>query len=73
MCEYVFSKLGLNYLDYVTQNKSFLRPEELPYLRGDASLIRERLGWAPTISFEEMMDEMISFWQRELSVAAPSS
>ena len=32
MCDYVFSKLGLNYKDYVVQNPKFLRPEELPYL-----------------------------------------
>ena len=34
MCEYVFGKLGLDYKNYVVQNKKFLRPEELPYLKG---------------------------------------
>jgi GDPmannose 4,6-dehydratase len=35
MCEYVFTKLGLDYKQYVVQNEKFLRPEELPYLKGD--------------------------------------
>jgi GDPmannose 4,6-dehydratase len=62
MCEYVFGKLGLDYKQYVVQNSKFLRPEELPYLKGDSTKIRTELGWAPTYSFESMMDEMIEFW-----------
>jgi GDPmannose 4,6-dehydratase len=62
MCEYVFNKLGLNYQDYVIQNPKFLRPEELPYLKGDSSKIRNELGWKPEYTFEQMMDEMIEHW-----------
>lgn len=65
MCEYVFSKLGLDYRDYVVQNDKFLRPEELPYLKGDSTRIRE-LGWKPEYTFESMMDEMIEFWMEIL-------
>lgn len=64
MCKYVFGQLDLNYEDYVIQNQKFLRPEELPYLKGDSTRIRTELGWAPEYSFESMMDEMIVFWQR---------
>jgi GDPmannose 4,6-dehydratase len=63
MCIYVFSKLGLNYEDYVVQNAKFLRPEELPYLRGDSKRIRAELNWVPEYSFETLMNEMIEFWQ----------
>jgi GDPmannose 4,6-dehydratase len=66
MCEYVFSKLGLDYKDYVVQNDKFLRPEELPYLKGDSTRIRE-LGWKPEYTFESMMDEMIEHWTNILS------
>lgn len=62
MCEYVFGKLDLNYKDHVTQNQKFLRPEELPYLKGDSTKIRTKLGWEPTYTFESMMDEMINYW-----------
>ena len=34
MCNYVLGKLGLNYKDYVFQDKKFLRAEESEYLRG---------------------------------------
>lgn len=63
LCNYVFKSLGLNYNDHVIQNNVYLRPEELPYLRGDASEIN-KLGWKPEYSFEMMIDEMILFWER---------
>jgi GDPmannose 4,6-dehydratase len=66
MCEYVFSKLGLDYNQYVVQNQKFLRPEELPYLKGDSTKVRE-LGWKPEYTFESMMDEMIEHWMNILS------
>ena len=62
MCDYVFKKLDLNYEDYVFQNKKFLRPEELKYLKGDSSRIRKELGWKPEYTFESLMDEMIDSW-----------
>ena len=62
MCELVFNHLGLNYKDYVVQNPKFLRPEELPYLRGDSTKIRTELGWEPTYTFKEMMEEMVDYW-----------
>ncbi len=66
MCDYVFTKLGLEYKDYVVQNNKFLRPEELPYLKGDSTKIRE-LGWKPEYTFESMMDEMIKYWTTALT------
>ena len=62
MCEYVFSKLGLDYNQYVIQNEKFLRPEELPYLKGDCTKIKNEMNWTLTYTFEMMMDEMIEFW-----------
>ena len=63
MCEYVFSKLDMNYKDYVVQNPKFLRAEELKYLRGDSSKIRKVLGWKPKYTFETLMDEMVQSWK----------
>ena len=62
MCEYVFSQLDLDYKDYVVQNPKFMRPEELPYLKGDSTKIRKTLGWKPKYTFEMLMDEMIDDW-----------
>ena len=44
MVEYVFEKLDLDYKKYVTQNSKFFRSEELEYLKGDSTKIREKLG-----------------------------
>ena len=64
MCDYVFSKLNLNYQEHVVQNPKYLRPEELPYLRGDNTKITAELGWKPTYTFETLMDEMIDHWMQ---------
>ncbi len=62
MCEYVFSYLDLDYRDYVTQDERFMRPEDLKYLKGDSTKLRETLGWKPEYTFETLMDEMIEHW-----------
>lgn len=67
MCDYVFSELGLKYEDYVCQNPKFLRPEELPYLKGDSSKIRKTLNWKPKYDFYALMDDMINHWLKVLS------
>ena len=62
MCDYVFSKLDMDYKDYVTQDERFMRPEDLKYLKGDSTKLREILGWEPEYTFETLMDEMIEHW-----------
>jgi GDPmannose 4,6-dehydratase len=66
LCETVFSKLNLDYRDYVTQNPKFMRPEELKYLKGDPSKARSILDWNPEYTFSSMIDEMIERWDNEL-------
>ena len=66
MTDYVFSKLGLNHEEYVVQNPKFLRPEELKYLRGDSTKLKNTFNWKPEYSFEMLMDEMIEFWLNNL-------
>ena len=66
LCRVVFSKLGMNYEDYIVQNPKYMRPEELKYLKGDPSKARDVLGWHPEYTFESMLEEMIERWEREL-------
>jgi GDPmannose 4,6-dehydratase len=66
LCEYTFKSLGMNYEDYVVQNEKFMRPEELRYLRGDSTDIRQQLNWKPKYTFESMIDEMIDHWMNTL-------
>jgi GDPmannose 4,6-dehydratase len=51
MCDYVFTKLGLDYRDYITQNPIYLRPEELPYLKGDCSKLKQTFNSQPQYTF----------------------
>ena len=62
LCVYVFSKLGLNYQDHVRTDPKYLRPQELPYLRGDSSYGRNLLDWQPAFSFESLLDDMLSHY-----------
>lgn len=67
MVEYVFKKLELDYTKYVSQDSKFLRAEELKYLKGDSTKIRETLGWKPEYTFESLLDDMIEGWLERLS------
>ena len=69
LCEYVFQRLGMDYEKYVLIDKKFVRPEELPYLKGDSSKIRNLLHWEPLISFEELVEEMIVNWAKFYDLA----
>jgi GDPmannose 4,6-dehydratase len=55
----VFSKLELNYLDYIEFDASYLRPTEVDALCGDASKLRTNLGWRPQYNFQQLIDEMV--------------
>ncbi|MBC7357618.1 MAG: GDP-mannose 4,6-dehydratase [Desulfacinum sp.] len=43
----------------VRVNPRFYRPAEVDLLLGDASKARSRLGWAPTVGFEELVEMMV--------------
>ena len=62
LCEYTFSKFGLNFRDYVKIDEKFLRPEELHNLKGDSSKLKSITGWSPEYTFESMLDEMLEYW-----------
>ena len=47
---------------FIFQDEKYLRAEELKYLRGDSSKLRNTLGWEPEYNFEMLMDEMIDHW-----------
>ncbi len=62
LCSYVFSSLGLDYLDHIVIDEKHFRPEELENLKGDSSKLRKELSWKPEHTFETMLDEMINYW-----------
>jgi GDPmannose 4,6-dehydratase len=66
MVNYVFNRVDLDVNKYVQTADKYCRPEELHYLRGDATKARTDLGWNPKISFSAMMDEMVDYWVNKL-------
>ncbi|MFN2645566.1 MAG: GDP-mannose 4,6-dehydratase [Burkholderiales bacterium] len=59
LLRFAFSAVGLDYEPYVTHDRSYFRPSEAVTLRGDASLARRELGWAPSKGFEQVVKEMV--------------
>jgi GDP-4-dehydro-6-deoxy-D-mannose reductase len=45
-----------------------LRPNDLPVVIGDSSRLRRTTGWQPSISFAQMLDDLLSYWRRQLGV-----
>ena len=55
-----FAKLDLgDWRNFVRQDKKFFRPAEVDLLIGDPSKARERLGWQPEVSFEQLVEMMV--------------
>jgi GDPmannose 4,6-dehydratase len=61
-----FDHVGLDPDKHVVIDKTFLRPAEVDHLIGDATKARERLGWAPRTTFEEMIRLMVDSDARAL-------
>jgi GDPmannose 4,6-dehydratase len=57
--EAAFRAVDLNYEDYVVTDPQLFRPAEVDILLGDASKARAKLGWQPTITFEQLVEEMV--------------
>jgi GDPmannose 4,6-dehydratase len=54
-----FAHAGLDWRDHVVQHKDLLRPAEVDVLLGDAAKARATLGWAPSVTLEELAAEMV--------------
>jgi GDPmannose 4,6-dehydratase len=59
LVDVAFGHVGVDPSDHVRLDERFLRPAEVEHLVGDASKAREKLGWAPRTSFDEMIRRMV--------------
>jgi GDPmannose 4,6-dehydratase len=74
-----FDVVGIeNWQDYVEHDARLLRPAEVDVLVGDATKAREKLGWAPTVGFRELVRmmvesdlEQLQAWKGEASMLGP--
>jgi GDPmannose 4,6-dehydratase len=65
-----FDLVGLDWEKYVEVDPAYLRPADVPVLCGDPGKAHARLGWRQTISFEEMIREMLEHDLAALGVDA---
>ncbi len=58
-CEAAFSRLGLDYEEFVVVDPKFFRPVDVNIFFGDPSKARRVLGWEPRVSFTELVEMMV--------------
>jgi GDPmannose 4,6-dehydratase len=66
LCEVAFGYLDLDWRKYVVSDPQFFRPAEVDLLVGDPSKAHAKLGWEPSISFEELIRLMVDADMRAL-------
>ena len=66
-CQAAFEHVGLDWQEHVVVDPKFFRPAEVNILLGDGTKAKEKLGWEPETSFEEMVQMMVD---RDLEVVA---
>ena len=54
-----FGYVNLSWEDYVVFDERYLRPAEVDLLIGDSTKAREKLGWEPSVTFEELVHLMV--------------
>ena len=48
-------------------NENLWRPIDIMYQDGDASLIKNELGWEPKIKIEDTIKDLLDFWYSKLN------
>jgi GDPmannose 4,6-dehydratase len=60
------SYCGVDWQKHVAEDPRYFRPTEVDFLCGDASKARKRLGWAPKVTFPELVRMMV---EHDLEIA----
>jgi GDPmannose 4,6-dehydratase len=59
-CDVAFKMADLDYRDYVVQDPALIRPAEVDLLVADPARAREKLGWEPRTTFQELIGMMVN-------------
>src|SRR5437762_9238683 len=59
LVDVAFDQVGLDPAGYVRKDERYMRPAEVDHLVGDYGKAREKLGWGPKTSFEELIRLMV--------------
>ncbi len=58
-CEKSFAYLDMDYRDFVIQDPRYFRPAEVDLLVADATRVHQKLGWAPGVDFDGLVEMMV--------------
>jgi len=70
LLDIAFSRVDLDYRDYVKTDDRYYRPVEQVELRGDISAIQASLGWRPQKTFQDIIAEMVDADMKLLSASS---
>jgi GDPmannose 4,6-dehydratase len=59
LCQVAFERAGLDWKEHVVVDPAFVRPAEVDVLTGDSTKARAKLGWAPKVTFRELVEMMV--------------
>ncbi|HEY9782515.1 MAG TPA: GDP-mannose 4,6-dehydratase [Leptolyngbyaceae cyanobacterium] len=67
-----FGYVNLNWQDYVEFDDRYLRPAEVELLIGDSTKAQQKLGWKPSVTFEELVGLMVEADLKALGQTSPN-
>jgi len=59
MCRIAFDRVGLDMEEFVVIDPAFYRPAEVDVLLGNPAKAKEKLGWVPERTLEQLIHEMV--------------
>ena len=73
LCEIAYRCVDRDWRASVVSDPALVRPLEPGETRADPSRARYRLGWEPTVEFDEMVGKMVAAQMRRLERSVPAS
>ena len=67
-----FGYVNLNWQDYIEFDERYLRPSEVELLIGDPTKSRQKLGWSPSVTFEQLVALMVEADLKALGQTSPN-
>lgn len=67
-----FGYVNLDWQDYVEFDDRYLRPAEVELLIGDSTKAQQKLGWKPSVTFEELVGLMVEADLKALGQTSPN-
>jgi GDPmannose 4,6-dehydratase len=57
----VFTKLGMDWQNYVRSDSRYFRPQEVNSLEPDSAKLKKEFGWSAEYSVDDIIDEMLAY------------